>query len=135
MSMTIDGIKQVNKLLLDGYIYAGGDFKEHENYWPIFARSMGWQIRITPKFKSHCVCGQELQRNCWVYNKDNNRMKVIGSECINKFIKKRRTCHLCGEEHKNRIVNRCNECRVGLCDKCDCEIDESYKLCYSCKFD
>ena len=133
--MNSSGIKEVNNLKLDGYKYAGGDFGSHKNYWTIFARGQGWDYRNRPKFKNYCVCGQELQRNCWVYNEKNNRMKVIGSECINKFIDKRRTCHLCNEEHKNRIVNRCNDCRIGLCDICDREISKTYKRCWDCKPD
>jgi hypothetical protein len=61
-------------------------------------------------------------------------MKVIGSECINKFLEKRRTCSKCGEEHRNRIVNRCNDCRWGMCDYCDRTIDPKYRVCYNCKF-
>ena len=129
------GFKDINNLLTTGYIYAGGDFGEHANFWPIFCRGEGWNPTPKPKFKDHCVCGQELERNCWIYNRDENRMKVIGSECINKFLDKRRTCHICGDEHQNRIVNRCNDCRPGLCDDCDKEIDLSYSKCYSCKFD
>jgi len=129
------GFKDINNLLTTGYIYAGGDFGEHANFWPIFCRGEGWNPTPKPKFKDHCVCGQELERNCWIYNRDENRMKVIGSECINKFLDKRRTCHICGDEHQNRIVNRCNDCRSGLCDDCDKEIDLSYSKCYSCKFD
>ena len=132
MPSTIDGIKKVNSLSKKGWIYAGGDFDEHQNYWKIFSKSYFYKS-YTPGFKSKCVCGQELTRNCWIYNPKENRIKVIGSECINKFLDKRRTCSICGDEHKNRKVNRCNKCRQGLCDNCDKKIDIKYKLCYKCK--
>jgi len=134
MPYTEEGVKKVNKLVSGEWIYAGGSFDSHLNYWGIFARSKNFDPKNKPSFKPNCVCGQELERNCWIYNENENRMKVIGSECINKFLDKRRTCSECGEEHRNTIVNRCNDCRWGLCDHCDDDIDEKYKVCYKCKF-
>jgi hypothetical protein len=137
MPYTEEGVKKVNNLTKKGYEYGGGDFDEHERYWMIFAKSYGWSPDIVPKWKKECVCGQELKRNCWVFKKVDGKMtnmcKVIGSECINKFIDKRRTCHICGEEHRNRIVNRCNDCRVGRCDDCGIDIKSQYKKCWGCK--
>jgi hypothetical protein len=135
MPYTQEGVKKVNELVKGEWIYAGGSFDSHLNYWNIFARSMNFPggAEKKPRFKNYCVCGQELERNCWIYNKNENRIKIIGSECINKFLDKRRTCSICGEEHRNRIVNRCNDCRWGLCDHCDKKIHEKYKVCYKCK--
>ena len=89
MPYTVDGIINVNNLSKDGWIYAGGDFDSHLNYWNIFARSKRWNPLIKPKYKPKCVCGQELEKNCWIYNSDQNRIKFIGSECINKFLDKK----------------------------------------------
>lgn len=133
MPCTEEGIKKVNSLVSADWVYAGGDFDSHLKYWEIFARSKNFPAK-KPKFRKKCICGQELKRNCWIYNEDENLIKVIGSECINKFLDKRRTCSICGDEHRNRIVNRCNDCRWGLCDHCDKEIDDRYKICYVCKF-
>ena len=143
MPYTEEGVKKVNSLTKKGYVYGGGDFEEHKRYWKIFSESHGLNQKNHPPFKSNCVCGQELERNCWVFKvKDGNLQKkangdvyckTIGSECINKFLDKRRTCHMCGKEHNNRIVNRCNYCRVGLCDICGVCIDYQYKRCYNCK--
>ena len=132
MPYTADGIIKVNRLVSEEWIYAGGDFEGHFNYWIIFARGKNFDPKKKPPFKGRCVCGQEIQRNCWIYNERENKIKVIGAECINKFLDKRRTCSICGEEHQNRIVNRCNDCRWGICDYCDKEIDDKYKKCYSC---
>ena len=132
MPNTKEGTIEVQKLLNNGYVYAGGDFGSHINYWHIFADGLfvgNW----TPKFKPQCVCGEELTRNCWIYNPETNRMKVIGSECIKKFGLEGRKCCICNSVHKNRIVNRCNDCRKGLCDGCGKSISEHYKRCYNCK--
>lgn len=134
MPYTQKGMIKISNLLNNEWIYAGGDSDSHLNYWYIFARSKNWDPSDKPKFKSKCVCGQELEKNCWIYNLEQNRIKVIGSECINKFLDKRRTCSICGDEHLNRVVNRCNDCRYGLCDYCDKEIDDKYHICYNCKF-
>lgn len=134
MPYTEEGIKKINKLVKGDWIYAGGDYKEHLNYWKIFSRSYGFIGDRARKFKPMCVCGQELQRNCWIYSKKKHKIKIIGSECINKFIGKQKLCHICGEEHNNRIVNRCNDCRHGMCDICDKIIDSKYRKCYKCKF-
>ena len=142
MPYTEEGVKKVNSLTKKGYVYGGGDFEAHKRYWRIFSESHGLS-QLTPRFKRNCVCGQELERNCWVFKVVDGKIqkktdggvycKTIGSECINKFLDKRRTCHRCGEEHKNRIVNRCNDCRVGLCDICGVDIDDRYKKCWHCK--
>ena len=133
MPNTKEGTIKVQKLLNNGYLYAGGDFDQHSNYWPIFAPSYKLPVNRTPKFKPQCVCGEELTRNCWIYNPEINRMKVIGSECIKKFGLEGRKCCICNSVHKNRIVNRCNDCRKGLCDGCGKSISEHYKRCYNCK--
>ena len=134
MSSSPEGRKKVKELLLNGFIYAGGDFNEHKNYWPTFASSRGLNIDRVPKFKNYCICGEEISRNCWVYNPDTRRIKVIGSECINKFKIGRRRCIICNKAHQNRKVNKCKECRIGHCDNCNKNIDERFKLCYTCNF-
>ena len=133
MPCTKEGVIKVQKLLNTGFLYAGGDFAQHKNYWPIFASSHRLPADRVPKFKGKCVCGEELKRNCWIYNPITRRMKVIGSECIKKFGLEGRKCCICNSVHKNRIVNRCNDCRIGLCDGCGKSISEHYKRCYNCK--
>ena len=32
------------------------------------------------------------------------------------------------------MINKCNNCRKGVCDECDKECEESYKKCYKCAF-
>ena len=80
MPCTKEGVIQVQNLLNSGYLYAGGDFGSHKNFWPIFSRSHRLPEDRLPKFKGNCVCGEELIRNCWIYNPKTRRIKVIGSE-------------------------------------------------------
>ena len=137
---TTEGRIQLHKFKNNGWKYAGGDAESHKNYWKIFSRSINLPIDDPIKHNSHCICGHEIQKNCWIYKKgskknpNKHRFKVIGNECINRFMDKRRTCHICDKEHRNRVVNRCNECRIGLCDKCDIRIPDQYDKCYKCKF-
>jgi hypothetical protein len=35
--------------------------------------------------------------------------------------------------HKNRKVNRCKTCRIGVCDKCNRACDKRYPTCYYCR--
>ena len=75
--------------------------------------------------------------NCYIADKNNENVIVIGNCCIKSFLsedKSGRTCEKCGSPHKNRVCNRCNSCRSGICDRCGKEIDKKYKLCHPCKF-
>jgi len=31
-----------------------------------------------------------------------------------------------------RIINKCNNCRIGRCDECPNRCPEKYKLCFMC---
>ena len=130
---TKKGILTVDKFSKDkNWIYVGGDYNEHLKYFEMVSKSYGWDKK--PKHKEYCICGHYIEKNCYIYNKSTNKLKIIGIECINKFKLNGRTCDICGEKHKNRIVNRCNDCRYGICDYCDKNIDKKYKICFNCKF-
>jgi len=86
-----------------------------------------------PEPTDECVCGHHIAENCYIT--DGERILILGICCIKKFIPKNtRTCEKCEEPHKNRIVNRCNNCRIGVCDNCSKNCNESYKKCYNCAF-
>lgn len=105
--------------------YCGGDQGRHLNYFKLANNSE------IPPTTDKCVCGHHIVENCFITNGE--RIIVLGNCCIKKFIpKSTRTCSICGEPHKNRIVDRCNDCRIGLCDVCDKPINERYKKCYKC---
>jgi len=125
----IEGLKhyELTPLLMKDYKYCGGDSKEHANYFELINKHRKFHQK-----KQHCICGQKISDNCYITN--GIEILTLGNCCIKKFIDKSgRTCEKCDEPHKNRIVNRCNECRKVYCD--DCGIKKSnpyYKKCYKC---
>ena len=128
----LKGLKEYNltyeEILNGGWKYCGGYKGRHRNYFLIACPDDDF-----PKQKSHCVCGHKIEENCYITNGD--EILILGNCCIKKFIPKSgRTCEICGESHRNRKVNRCNYCRIGICDDCGKSIKERYKICYNCKF-
>jgi hypothetical protein len=86
-----------------------------------------------PTIRVKCVCGHRITNQCFIADEAGVRKIVLGNCCIKRFIPKNgRSCSTCGGPHKNRVVNRCNDCRVGVCDGCDVDIDKRYKKCYTC---
>lgn len=45
-----------------------------------------------------------------------------------------KSCELCGSSHRNRSINRCNNCRFGNCQECGCLLDPRPRLpmCMNC---
>jgi hypothetical protein len=108
--------------------YCGGDTGRHLNYFILTCPNDD-----KPPHDNKCVCGHDIIENCYITDGDN--ILVLGNCCIKRFLKKSgRTCSLCEKPHRNQIVDRCNECRVGLCDGCGKECDPSYKKCRKCYF-
>jgi hypothetical protein len=86
-----------------------------------------------PSPEDNRICGHSITENC--YLKKDNRIIVLGNVCIKRFVPKEkagRTCENCGEPHKNRKINRCNECRKCICEKCGEKCSTNYKTCYNC---
>ena len=109
--------------------YCGGSSKgRHLNYFRLSCP----EDDLPPR-ASECVCGHSIQENCYITNGE--EILVLGNCCIKKFIpKSTRTCEKCGASHKNRIVNRCNDCRKGVCDICDKQFyDDRFTRCFKCK--
>jgi len=119
-----------------GWHYTGGFHKtrpsRHENYFKmIFGKTAP-----LPEFEHFCICNNRLQViNCFISNRTRRRRLVIGSCCINRFIKKKnRTCSNCGDTHQNRKDNLCNDCRhtYSLCQTCNIVIKKKFTNCYKC---
>ena len=108
--------------------YCGGNKGSHLNYYMLCFNGLP-----TPKKEEYCVCNHLIEENCYITDKDKKKILVIGNCCIKKFIYKcSRTCEICGETHKNRKINRCNDCKNGFCTNCGKSIELRYKKCYSC---
>jgi hypothetical protein len=100
------------------------------------------------KWRSRCICGHKIYWQCYIQNKnDKNDIRVVGTECVNKFISKAKLCFGCEGEHKNRVTTLCNSCRNGgrgidltVCPECNFthEIRDAHQcdrigLCDICK--
>ena len=108
--------------------YAGGNRDRRYRYF-----KLAHPDKVPPEYKEACVCSTRIVENCYI--SDGTNFLVIGSCCIDHFVDKRtRTCKICDEPHKNRKVNKCNDCRIGYCDMCDKPCNPRYKTCYKCHF-
>lgn len=106
---------------LDEWIYAGGDTGRHLRWFNQYCKG-----EEMPSFQPSCICTHEIKENCFIKNKADGRLIVVGNCCIKRYISKEnagRTCKNCGKPHKNRITAFCNECREDL---------KSVRLCFYC---
>ena len=119
--LTIDDIKD--------WTFCGGTHPTHQKYY----RECFPNTKF-PKSVDCCVCGVKIMYNCYIKNK-HNHILVLGSCCIKRFVDSgiKKTCSVCNAIHKNRIVNRCNNCRIGVCDDCDRKINDRFKKCFRCR--
>lgn len=130
----IEGLKKYKiskKDIEDGIlIYAGSNC---DNNGIKYYKRMFNNKDFPPKVYN-CICGQEIVNNHYITNKKKTIIIVLGCICIKKFLPNgtSKTCEKCMKTHKNRIVNRCNNCRYGLCDICNIEIDNKYHKCSNC---
>ena len=126
------GLAEYNLTIADiqNWRYCGGSGGgRHYNYWLL----KGYTKEEMPEHVSKCVCGHDIQENCYIENKEDGEIMILGNCCIKRFMTKSgRTCEVCDEPHKNRLCNRCNACRVGVCDKCSKSCNSTYSVCYTC---
>lgn len=116
---------------LSAYRYCGGDGQlHHRNYFELFFFKKDAPI---PPQESECVCGHYIEENCYMVDAQNNFI-VLGNCCIKRYMPNHyRSCDICGARHKNRKVNRCNDCRRGKCDGCGRDCSTSRRICYACR--
>jgi len=87
--------------------YCGGNTGRHKNYFKVACPNDD-----IPESESRCVCGHYIKENCYITDPMGDNLLIIGNTCIKRFIPKCvRTCEICGNTHKNRKVNKCNDCR------------------------
>lgn len=126
----IEGLSNYNltpEIIADnGWHYCGGNSGRHLNYFKLC-----FPLKKLPTWTNKCICGHDISENCYIT--DDDEILVLGNCCIKKFVpKSTRTCEICKEPHKNRIVNKCNSCRKGVCDECGKTCNDKYKKCYDC---
>jgi hypothetical protein len=112
------------------WIYCGGNYEAHEHYYHlVFPKS-----KKLPEFSSECVCGHKIEKNCYICDDKKSKILVLGMCCIKKFINNwSRTCEDCKQPHKNRIINKCNDCRIKKCIKCNNKnTNKNHDICKNC---
>jgi len=73
------------------------------NYFHLF---WGKEYEL-PEHTNKCVCNHSIEENCYITNGNKEGVLILGNCCIKKFIPKSgRTCEICDEPHRNRVVNR-----------------------------
>lgn len=83
--------------------------KSYYNYWLMFHKNHPHLEK--PLTVDRCGCDTKIRVNCYVWNKINDELAVVGSCCIKRFISSlERRCDKCGKVHKNRKHNFCNDC-------------------------
>ena len=109
--------------------YCGGNMGSHLNYYKLCYKNAK-----LPSYEDKCVCGHDITENCYITDK--KELLVLGNCCIKAFVDKcNRTCEDCNNTHKNRIINKCNDCKKKYCVICKSEKNHNYikyKKCYDC---
>ena len=131
----IKGLKEYNltfeEITNGDWKYFGGDNGNHYRYFQMAKNEKD----NLPEHEDECVCGVKIKHNCYITN--GKEILILGSCCIKRFMPpdcSGRTCEICGKPHRNRINNRCNDCRIGICNDCGKAISKSYAKCYHCQF-
>jgi hypothetical protein len=89
-------------------------------------------------YKRECICKHYIVCNCFIYSKSQDILLNIGKCCNERFNENstKRFCELCGEHHKNRKNNFCDDCRKTLFSKCGkCKKSKNldkYRWCFQC---
>lgn len=130
----INGLAKYN-LTLDDMIknnwhYCGGNSGRHFHYFGIVFK----HNRGLPEEATSCVCGNHIIQNCYITDGSRTDILILGNCCIKRFIPMAsRTCEVCFAKHKNRKVNRCNNCKSGVCIICTNEHDNKrVNMCDHC---
>lgn len=64
-----------------------------------------------------CICGHFIKEHCYIIT-HKNQILALGNCCIEKFITKdKKLCDICEKPHKNRITNKCKECKKEILDE------------------
>jgi len=107
--------------------YCGGRSGRHLNYFKLTCKNDD-----LPEQVNECVCGHKISENCYIT--DGEQILVLGNCCIIKFCpKSSRTCEKCEAPHKNRKVDRCNDCRTDICGRCKKGQIYRNKRCFYCQ--
>jgi len=92
-----------------------------------------------PTHKDNCVCKTHIKTNCYIFNRETQKLLIIGKCCAKRFIDstlfkyKCIKCNIVKRKTKNSFCNNCelnwHECCVS---ECKTIIDKRYSYCYNC---
>ena len=92
-----------------------------------------------PKHKETCICKTHIKSNCYIYNRETQKLLIIGKCCAKKFIDntlfkyKCIKCNIVKRKTKNSYCNNCKDnykkCSSNNCSKI---IDKRYVYCFNC---
>ena len=134
----VNGLKELGleyNHVIKNWKYCGGNSKtgtemRHLNYWKLL-----YPDEELPEYGDECVCGHKITNNCYITY--NDEILILGNCCIKKFLPKDnagRTCDECGKSHRNRKINKCNDCKIGYCLNCHKPCERYYTKCYKCMY-
>jgi hypothetical protein len=91
--------------------FVGGDIRpNHINRW-----NLKFPNQEMPGQVLECECSHPIKENCYIYSKQLDEIKIIGNCCVKRFLPNKEDrelkCELCKIPHRNRKVNRCNNCK------------------------
>lgn len=142
----LEKMKISQEIIKKNYEYFGGNYSEHLTFF-CNQRHIYTLDHISEYIKDNCeTCSRKTKNKLLLINQDLDYYSVCERCCSNfgKMPKKHGICEDCGEEHRNRSDNYCNECRKkSNCLKCRqrdfccdgrCSICISkYNFCIDCK--
>ena len=117
----------------------GGKHQRHDKYFKLKFKDDIFEF-IPPKESKYCICRPAIVEQCWIVdetcliNKTIKDILIIGNCCKRHVLPDcGKNCGNCGAPHKNRAIDRCNDCKF-KCDKCLGKKEVlSELLCYDCK--
>jgi hypothetical protein len=127
----ISGLKSYNLTQeeIKNWKYCGGNSGSDLNYF-----KLKYPDEKIPEYVDKCVCGHNIVQNCYIT--DGNEFLTLGNCCVKRFISKEnqgRTCERCGEPHRNRKDDKCDDCRMLKCRNCPLYSEpEKFGLCSAC---
>ena len=126
---TAQGLYLVNEMLKEEWIYCGGEnWRQQVTDWNAgtkHAQIHHWNYYLLkrestvlppiPIKQLRCVCHHEIFWNEYLMSPDKKEIRIVGNCCIKKFTgNKLRTCSVCGDPHRNRKFDLCDEHKLAF---------------------
>ena len=86
---------------------------------------------VIPPITNECVCTKKIQENCWIMNKENGEVLVVGNHCVKRFLKKEnwklKRCMGCGIACLKRTSKFCDTCEEKYANHVKKQLIKQYK--------